>query len=197
MLGLRWCDVELDSASAVVHVRQQLQRVAGAGSALTELKTAQSRRDLVLLVPMVAALRADTPCWSQRSVSLPDRCGKTVGLVFTTISSGTPVDPDNFRHRLSELTTSCGLGHWTTHELRHSAGSLLFAAGVPMKLISEMLGHSSERVTSDIYVHIEQTARDRVADAMAGVLFASGEQTEPLGGQLGGQLPAETTDSVV
>ena len=89
---------------------------------------------------------------------------------------------------MSELTTGCGLGHWTTHELRHSAGSLLFAAGVPMKLISEMLGHSSERVTSDIYVHTEQAARDRVAEAMAGVLFAAEEQPEPLGGQYGGQL---------
>ena len=196
VLGLRWCDVELDSASAVVHVRQQLQRVAGAGLALTELKTAQSRRDLVLPAPMVAALRRHRVLQSTERLAAGPVWQDGLGLVFTT-PIGTPVDPDNFRHRLSELTTSCGLGHWTTHELRHSAGSLLFAAGVPMKLISEMLGHSSERVTSDIYVHIEQTARDRVADAMAGVLFASGEQTEPLGGQLGGQLPAETTDSVV
>jgi integrase len=54
---------------------------------------------------------------------------------------------------------------------------LLFVAGVPMKLISKMLGHSSERVTSHIYVHTEHAARERVAEAMSSVLFASvGEQ---------------------
>ena len=54
---------------------------------------------------------------------------------------------------------------------------LLFVAGVPMKLISKMLGHSSERVTSHIYLHTEHAARERVAEAMSSVLFASvGEQ---------------------
>ena len=57
VLGLRWNDVELKSGSATVHVRQQLQRVAGAGLRLVELKTAQSRRDLALPAPMAAILR--------------------------------------------------------------------------------------------------------------------------------------------
>ncbi len=187
VLGLCWCDVELESGSAIVHVRQQLQRVAGVGLRLSELKTAQSRRDLVLPAPMAVALRRHRVLQSTERLAAGPTWQDELGLVFTT-PIGTPVDPDNFRHRLSELTTACGLGHWTTHELRHSAGSLLFAAGVPMKLISEMLGHSSERVTSDIYVHTEQAARDRVAEAMAGVLFASGGETGPIGGQLGGQL---------
>jgi integrase len=196
VLGLRWRDIELECSPAIVHVRQQLQRVAGAGLTLVELKTAQSRRDLVLPAPMAVALRRHRVLQSTERLAAGPAWQDELGLVFTT-PIGTPVDPDNFRHRLSELTTACGLGHWTTHELRHSAGSLLFAAGVPMKLISEMLGHSSERVTSDVYVHTEQAARDRVAEAMAGVLFASADQTGAIEGQFVGQLTSETTSSVL
>ena len=65
------------------------------------------------------------------------------GLVFTT-PIGTAIDPNNFRRHLARVGSKAGLGAWTTHELRHSAGSLLFAMGVPMKVISETLVHSSE-----------------------------------------------------
>ena len=41
-----------------------------------------------------------------------------------------------------------------------------------MKLVSETLGHSSERVTSDIYAHTGAAARAAVADAMTSVLWS-------------------------
>ncbi len=57
-----------------------------------------------------------------------------------------------------------------------------------MKLISEMLGHSSERVTSNVYVHTAEAARTHVATAMAGLLWTPhADAAEQLGGQLGGQ----------
>lgn len=170
VLGLAWADVELDGPAPVARIRRQLLRFPRGGLVLSDLKTLQSRRDLSLPAPLVPALSA----W--RSVQAKERLiagpgwRDLDGLVFTT-PIGTPVDPANYRHRLASITERAGLGRWTTHELRHSAGSFLFAAGVPMKLISEMLGHSSERVTSDVYVHTAETARTQVAAAMADVLW--------------------------
>jgi integrase len=60
----------------------------------------------------------------------------------------------------------------TIHELRHSAVSLLFVMGVPMKVISETLGHSSERVTSEIYVHLQAEHRIVAADTMTRALWS-------------------------
>jgi integrase len=40
------------------------------------------------------------------------------------------------------------------HDLRHSVATILFAAGVDLKVISELLGHSSIAVTSDIYARL-------------------------------------------
>jgi integrase len=170
VLGLLWDDLDLDAKPPVLRVRQQLQRRAGRGLLLTELKTAKSRRDLVLPTQVGEALRRHRAAQaSERLAAGPLWAG--TGLVFTT-PTGTPVDPDNFRHRLAKVSEGAGLGTWTTHELRHSAGSLLFAMGVPMKVISETLGHSSERVTSEVYVHIQAHHRLEAAEAMARALWS-------------------------
>lgn len=45
-------------------------------------------------------------------------------LVFTT-NKGTPIDPDNFAPYFHQLCDRADLGHWTPHELRHSAASIM------------------------------------------------------------------------
>jgi hypothetical protein len=45
--------------------------------------------------------------------------------------------------------------------------------GVPMKIISETLGHSSERVTSEVYVHLFDHARAEAATAMTQALWGA------------------------
>ena len=69
------------------------------------------------------------------------------------------------------LAIAAGLGKWTPHELRHSAASLLLAQGVPLKTVSETLGHSSIRVTADVYGHLLEPAKVEAADAMTSALW--------------------------
>ncbi len=57
--------------------------------------------------------------------------------------------------------------------LRHSAASLLIAQGVPLKTISEVLGHSSIRITADVYGHLLDEAGMAAADAMTNALWAT------------------------
>lgn len=91
-------------------------------------------------------------------------------MVFTT-PLGTPVDPRNFSRLVSRLCTRAGIGHWAPHELRHSCASLLLAQGVPLEVVSETLGHSSIRVTKDVYGHLMAPARALAADAMQQTLW--------------------------
>jgi hypothetical protein len=61
-----------------------------------------------------------------------------------------------------------------------------------------MLGHSSETVTSDVYVHTVQAARARVAETMADALWGHPENPDECsGGQLGGQLDDAVTTSAL
>ena len=63
------------------------------------------------------------------------------------------LDPANLRRGLRQVTESAGLGRWHPHELRHSAASLLSAAGLPLEEVADVLGHASTRVTSSVYRH--------------------------------------------
>jgi len=57
------------------------------------------------------------------------------------------------------------------HDLRHSAASLLIAAGVELVEVSKLLGHSDIRITGNLYTHlVQQTAMKaaRVMDAVLG-----------------------------
>jgi integrase len=78
------------------------------------------------------------------------------------------VRPDDARWRchFEVSAKAAGLGHWHPHELRHSAASLLLAQGVPLKVVSDILGHSSINITADIYAHILAPAKDDAATAM-------------------------------
>tara|TARA_R110002110_G_scaffold209763_1_gene422196 strand:- start:766 stop:912 length:147 start_codon:yes stop_codon:yes gene_type:complete len=48
----------------------------------------------------------------------------------------------------------------------------MLAQGVPLKTVSETLGHSSIRVTADVYGHLLEPAKTEAADAMDRVLFS-------------------------
>ena len=176
LLGLAWDDLELDREPSRLAVRRALKRVPGQGLVLDEPKTKTSRRTVHLPRPVVAALRAHRVRQAaERLQAGPEWVAAPLGvdLVFRT-PFGTPVDPDNFRHACYRLTEDAGLGRWSPHELRHSAASILIAQGVDLKLISELLGHSSIRVTSDVYGHLLDAGKAHAAAAMDAALWGPG-----------------------
>lgn len=148
VLGLTWADVDLKGRRLQVNRSLKLER---GELRLGAPKTRRSRRALVLPKPVISALRA------HRRRQVQERIGAGPGwedldLVFPT-SVGTLIDPSNFRRHLSAVTQRAGLGHWHPHELRHSAASLLSAAGLRLEEIADVLGHSSTRMTGDVYRH--------------------------------------------
>jgi integrase len=85
---------------------------------------------------------------------------------------GSALDPDNLKN-MTYKATKASLGEkWSPHELRHSAASLLIAQNVPLKIIAEVLGHSSIRITADVYGHLIEPSQ-LAADAMSDTLFSS------------------------
>lgn len=74
------------------------------------------------------------------------------GLVFTT-NVGTAIDPRNFRRSFTRLTERAGIGRWHPNELRHSAVSLLSAAGVREEDVADIVGHVTTRMTHRVYRH--------------------------------------------
>jgi len=76
-----------------------------------------------------------------------------LNLIFAN-PDGTPLKPDSVSSAVSLLCRRLGLPKGASlHTLRHTHGSFLLADGVDLATVSERLGHSSVRVTADIYSH--------------------------------------------
>ncbi|HMO53915.1 MAG TPA: tyrosine-type recombinase/integrase [Tepidiformaceae bacterium] len=88
------------------------------------------------------------------------------GLVFTN-AVGNPLDGRNLRSRsFPKLLAKADLGPMRIHDLRHSAASLLLADGVPVKVVSEILGHVDVSTTLRIYAHVLEGAQEQAASYM-------------------------------
>jgi hypothetical protein len=70
--------------------------------------------------------------------------------------------------------------------LRHSATSVMLTNGVPRKVVSEILGHSSIAITGDVYGHVSPDVSRDAVQTLGEVL---GDLGRPNGGHNGGQIP--------
>lgn len=165
-LGLLWTD--FDRETGVLRVARQLKR-EGPHLVTTDTKTSLSRRAVNLPEPMLKALLDH----ADRQDAERGRLGSAwsdSGYIFTS-SIGTPIDPRNLYREFQSICRKAGLGDWHPHELRHSAASLMLAQGVKLQVVSQVLGHSSIRMTADVYGHILDPDRREAADAMGSVLW--------------------------
>ena len=75
---------------------------------------------------------------------------KDTGRVFTR-QDGSPLRGGWVSERFGTLTARAGLPPVTFHGLRHGAATMLLAAGVDIKVISEILGHATSAFIADVY----------------------------------------------
>jgi integrase len=57
------------------------------------------------------------------------------------------------------------------HDLRHTWASLALEAKVPLKVVSERLGHATTSVTADIYSHVTPPMDSEAAETVATLIF--------------------------
>jgi integrase len=57
------------------------------------------------------------------------------------------------------------------HDCRHTAASLMLASGVPVKVVSEMLGHASPTITLSIYAHVMPGMAEEAGEALSASLL--------------------------
>jgi integrase len=177
--GVAWSHLNLDTGE--VQVRQQVQAVRVARTQpskrgrlkreliLQGLKTAKSRRTLVLPQVCIDALREHRRKQLEERMKAGDKWKNVHDLVFVT-RRGTPLDPRNVLRILHTLLAGASLDRRRFHDLRHSAASILIAQGVPLEQVSMLLGHAELRTTSDIYGHLVKQTAAKAASHMDAVL---------------------------
>ena len=83
---------------------------------------------------------------------------------------GTPLDASNVHHQFKKLLARAGLpSTHRPHDLRHSTATYLLAAGVPARVVMELLGHSQITLTLNTYSHVLPTMLDDAAARLEAV----------------------------
>ena len=163
--GLEWQDVDLTAGTATIS-RQLVQ--LGWDVVESAPKSDAGRRTIALDAGTAAALRA------HRRTQAADRLAwgeawQDSGKVFVR-EDGSALHPATVTARFQDLAATAGLPPVRLHDLRHGAASLMLAAGVPMKVVQETLGHSSSAITADTYTSVYPTVAAEAAEAAAALV---------------------------
>jgi integrase len=162
ILGLRWSDVDLDLG--MLRVNCTVTYVTGHGCVEGEPKTETSKRG-VMLPPMVVDVLK-----RHRLKQLEKRIAAGAAWVDRDLvfpgDHGDFLISDTLLRRFHRLLEQIGLPRIRFHDLRHSAATLLLSMGVQMKVIQELLGHSSINITADIYSHVLPPTHREAIDKM-------------------------------
>lgn len=178
LLALTWEDINLGRGT--VTVRMTLQRHRGGGLLAEEAKTDHSKRVIALPGVALEALSQHRVRQNAEREQLGD-AWNDLNLVFPN-TIGRPMEPNSLRYRWwCRLVKRAGLPQIRFHDLRHTAATLLLARGVPVKVVSEMLGHANISITLNLYGHVLPHMQQQAAETMDAVLRASVSQGSKLG----------------
>ena len=131
VVALRWQDV--DWRSSVIRVRQNFTR--------GEFGTPKSRRSS-RAVPLANRLAAELMRHYEHTPYNLD-----TDLVFAHPLTGNVLDPSKLRKRFQTAARRAGVRPVRFHDLRHTFGTQMAAAGAPLRAVQEWMGHSDHRTT--------------------------------------------------
>jgi integrase len=131
LLGLRWRDIDFDARK----VRVVSPYVRGE---FGDPKSAGSGRSVPMAERVADALRS----LRSDSVYARDR-----DLVFCHPETGKPLDRSKLVRRFKQAIDRAEVHRITFHELRHTFGTRMAAAGTPMRTLQHWMGHADSKTT--------------------------------------------------
>jgi integrase len=148
VLGLKWPDI--DFAKQRLHLNRGLVAV-GYEVHQTRGKTKNARRAIALDDTTLAVLTG----WRAHQAAEFAAVGITdeERWVFTD-GDGQPVHPHAVYEAFRRIVHNAAVPRIRFHDLRHTHGSLLIKDGIPLKVVSERLGHANIAFTMQTYQHV-------------------------------------------
>ncbi len=166
LLGLRWGDVAFDAATLSINrgfvaIGYELHESRG--------KTTNSRR-CINLGPTTVDVLTGWHAW-QTAEQRADR-KEPSGYVFTAADGG-PVHPHSISQTFERIARRAGLPIIRFHDLRQTHATLSIKGQVPVKVVSERLGHATPAFTIDTYQHVLPGMQAEAACSFEGLIGCS------------------------
>lgn len=148
--ALRWSDV--DFTKKVIHIRRQVVVCQGVTHE-TPPKSDTGIRSIPMDDSMVQLLRA------QLRVQLQN--GRSGDRIIS--NDGADVDPNTINRWLKQAAAHAGVKDAHPHRFRHTYGTDGVSAGVELRVLQYLMGHSDIAVTSKYYADVREDARQTAA----------------------------------
>jgi integrase len=174
LLGLRWSDIDLDRGrlsvdQAVILVAYEL--------IVSDIKTDNGRRTIDLDDRTLSVIRD----WRKRQLEERLLVGADYqdhDLVFAG-PGGAPTNPDLFSQSFDRVVARSSLPRIRLHDLRHTHATILLKAGVPVKVVSERLGHANPAFTITVYQHVMPGMQADAANVFSDLVARAIEPSKP------------------
>jgi integrase len=163
--ALQWQD--FDPTAHLLLVRRALSRIRDTQIQVKDPKSGRAR--VVTINPSLVAALEQHRAHSPYTAPADWICAR---------ADGTALNPSTLTKAFTKIATRLGLSI-TFHSLRHSQATTLIAAGVPVKVVSERLGHASVGITQDIYTHVLPAMQQHAADVVEQLLFHNEHADQP------------------
>jgi integrase len=170
-LGLRWPEIDFGARTAAL--RATITAVEHQIKINHRTKTDKDRV-IELDTHTIAVLKA----WRARQAQerlLAGEGYRDDGLIFCH-PDGRPYHPERFSREFERMIERHRLDRIRLHDLRHTWATLALKAGVPLKVVSERLGHATTAITADIYSHVTPGMQSDAAERVAALIFTGHDQ---------------------
>lgn len=173
-LALRWGDVDWTSARLSVRRSVTLIKNKGEGQSLEIGPTKGGKPRVVDLDSQtLAMLKAHKVSQGSIALSLARDDSYILGSL-----TGVVRHPERFSRRFETATRQArkalgedNLPAIRLHDLRHTHATLLLAAGIPVKVVSERLGHANATITLGVYAHVMPGMQQQAAETFGALLM--------------------------
>lgn len=163
-LALEWCDIDFEKK--LVHIKKGVSLDENDKPIISTPKTKKSVRTVSIDNETVSVLKR----WKLEQAKILMKKGinslNKHQLLFT-YEDNKLYRPSYVNDWLATIIKTYNLKKITIHGFRHSHCSLLFEMGTPIQVVQERLGHSNIKTTMDIYTHVTEKQRDKLADEFA------------------------------
>ncbi|CAB1128384.1 protein of unknown function [Candidatus Hydrogenisulfobacillus filiaventi] len=189
-LGLQWADIDRERHTITI---QRTLTGKAARRQVHEPKTASGRRVVAATRFLMDLLKEHQHQQKLAQLAAGPDWVET-GFVFTT-RTGKPLDGDNVRRAFKKLLKAAGLPPETRiHDLRHAMATWWLSQGVPVKVVSERLGHTSIAITLQLYGHVLSNMRAEAAEQMDAWLLGE-ERASPRRHKTSLVFPGQTSST--
>lgn len=169
--ALKWSDIDFESG--VVHCLRTMTRDENNATIIGDVTKTKRSREIAVPENTMHALASLKSEQNARRLAAARWSG--LDIVFDR-GDGNPMYQKALAKKHIGVCALADVPEVRLHDLRHTAASLMIRNGVNLKIVSEILGHSSISTTADIYSHVDIKMQRTATDALGSLIPQRGKK---------------------